>query len=276
MKYFIFLALFAATYTAPVQDDKIVGGYECRKNSVPYQVYLRRSVGFGYCAGALISRTWVVVPAHCPDNNMKVHLGEHDHSVDEGTEQIIDAEKFIKHPDFIRDSQNDLNDNDIMLIKLSKPATLNNYVRTVSLPTSCAVAGTKCLISGWGKSQQNTENISGKHFGQGWSDSNIYMFSSSFKDNYSDPLMCLDVPILSDTSCNSSFPGLISSNMFCAESIEEDPNFCMRDFDTPLVCNGQLQGLWSWGQDCVWGNTPGVYTKVCKFTSWIREIMISE
>uniref|UniRef100_A0A3Q1GN32 Serine protease 1 n=1 Tax=Acanthochromis polyacanthus TaxID=80966 RepID=A0A3Q1GN32_9TELE len=132
-----------------------------------------------------------------------------------------------------------------MLIKLSKPATLNNYVRTVSLPTSCAVTGTKCLISGWGK------------------------------NNYSDPLMCLDVPILSDTSCNSSFPGLISSNMFCAESIEEDPNFCMRDFDTPLVCNGQLQGLWSWGQDCVWGNTPGVYTKVCNYNSWISSTMAS-
>uniref|UniRef100_A0A3Q1GHC2 trypsin n=1 Tax=Acanthochromis polyacanthus TaxID=80966 RepID=A0A3Q1GHC2_9TELE len=161
--WFIFVCLIWNANAARVQDDKIVGGYECRKNSVPYQVYL--NPGFGFCAGALISRTWVVASAHCFHFNMKVHLGEHDLNVDEGTEQIIDAEKIIRHPDSVLGH---LNDNDIMLVKLSKPATLNNYVRTVSLPTSCAVAGTKCLISGWSgwrESQQNMENISGKHFG---------------------------------------------------------------------------------------------------------------
>uniref|UniRef100_A0A3P8TKN9 trypsin n=1 Tax=Amphiprion percula TaxID=161767 RepID=A0A3P8TKN9_AMPPE len=239
MRYFIFLALFAATYAAPVQDDKIIGGYECRKNSVPYQVYLRRV--FGFCAGALISRTWVVAPAHC----YTVILGEDDLGVDEGTEQIIDIEKTIDHPHVHWDY---LYNNDIMLVKLSKPATLNNYVRTVSLPTSCAVAGTKCLISGWGRKG----------------------------GSYPDRLMCLDVPILSDTSCRSSYPGEISSNMFCAESITESEGPCLRDFDTPLVCNGQLQGLMSFGKDCIWEEKPAVYTKVCKYNSWIREIMMSE
>uniref|UniRef100_A0A3P8TK32 trypsin n=1 Tax=Amphiprion percula TaxID=161767 RepID=A0A3P8TK32_AMPPE len=246
MKYFIFLALFAATYAAPVQDDKIIGGYECRKNSVSYLAYV--NYGFGFCAGALISRTWVVAPALCGWNRMKVHLGEHNLGVDEGTEQIIDIEKTIDHPHVHWDY---LYNNDIMLVKLSKPATLNNYVRTVSLPTSCAVAGTKCLISGWPE----------------W---------SVPEGSYPDRLMCLDVPILSDTSCNSAFPGLISSNMFCAESIKEGIGSCLGDFGGPLVCNGQLQGLMSWGQDCTWENTPAVYTKVCKYNSWIREIMMSE
>jgi trypsin len=37
-----------------------------------------------------------------------------------------------------------------MLIKLSSPASLNSQVAPVALPSSCAPAGTLCLISGWG------------------------------------------------------------------------------------------------------------------------------
>ena len=48
---------------APIEDDKIVGGYECRKNSVPYQVSLNS--GYHFCGGSLISSTWVVSAAHC-------------------------------------------------------------------------------------------------------------------------------------------------------------------------------------------------------------------
>ncbi|XP_051813412.1 trypsin-3-like [Acanthochromis polyacanthus] len=246
MKYFIFLALFAATYAAPVQDDKIVGGYECRKNSVPYQVSLNK--GYHFCGGALISSKWVVSAVHCFGSSfVRVNLGEHNLAVNEGTEQVSYAHKVIPHPDYTVFST----DNDIMLIELSPPVTLNNYVRTVSLPTSCAVTGTKCLISGWG-------------------------YTSNSGDSYSDRLMCLEVPILSDISCNSSYPGQITSNMFCAGFLQGGMGSCEGDFGGPLVCNGQLQGVMFWGEDCGLKNKPAVYTKVCKYNSWIRETMMSE
>ncbi|XP_010786247.1 trypsin-1 [Notothenia coriiceps] len=63
MKYFILLALLAAAYAAPIEDDKIVGGYECRKNSVQYQVSLNS--GYHFCGASLISSTWVLSAAHC-------------------------------------------------------------------------------------------------------------------------------------------------------------------------------------------------------------------
>ena len=34
--------------------------------------------------------------------------------------------------------------------RLSKPASLNRYVKTVSLPSSCVSSGSRCLITGWG------------------------------------------------------------------------------------------------------------------------------
>ena len=79
-------------------------------------------------------------------SRIQVRLGEHNIATNEGTEQFINSVKVIKHP---RYSSRNL-DNDIMLIKLSKPATLNSYVRAVSLPSSCAGSGSRCLISGWG------------------------------------------------------------------------------------------------------------------------------
>jgi trypsin len=90
-----------------------------------------------------------------------VRLGEHHIRVNEGTEQYISSSSVIRHPNY---SSYNIN-NDIMLIKLSKPATLNSYVRAVSLPSSCAGSGSRCLISGWGNTLasgcKNTANQTG-------------------------------------------------------------------------------------------------------------------
>ena len=53
-------------------------------------------------------------------------MGEHHIRVTEGNEQFITSSRAIGHPNY---SSYNI-DNDIMLIKLSKPASLNSYVKT--------------------------------------------------------------------------------------------------------------------------------------------------
>ncbi|KAK9407919.1 anionic trypsin-like [Crotalus adamanteus] len=60
---FAFLGAAVAATLSEDDDDKIVGGYTCRRNSVPYQVSIH--IGYHICGGSLIHDQWVVSAAHC-------------------------------------------------------------------------------------------------------------------------------------------------------------------------------------------------------------------
>ncbi|XP_039389031.1 trypsin I-P1-like isoform X3 [Mauremys reevesii] len=132
-----------------------------------------------------------------------------------------------------------------MLIKLASAATLNSYVNTIALPTSCVTTGTQCLISGWGN-------------------------TLSSGTNFPDLLQCVKAPVLSSSQCSSAYQGKITSNMICIGYLEGGKDSCQEDSGGPVVCNGVLQGIVSWGTGCALKGYPGVYTKVCNYVSWIQ------
>ncbi|XP_030639319.1 trypsin-2-like [Chanos chanos] len=239
MRSLVFLVLLGAAFA--FEDDKIVGGYECKRHSQPWQVSL--NAGYHFCGGSLINQNWVVSAAHCYKSRIEVRLGEHHIQLNDGTEQFIDSSRVIRHPDY----NSRTIDNDIMLIKLSTPATLNSYVQPVALPSSCAPAGTRCTVSGWGNTMSTTDDRN--------------------------KLQCLEIPILSFTDCNNSYPGMITDAMFCAGYLEGGKDSCQGDSGGPVVCNGELQGVVSWGYGCAEKNHPGVYAKVCIFNQWIDQTM---
>uniref|UniRef100_A0A8C0WRP9 Peptidase S1 domain-containing protein n=1 Tax=Castor canadensis TaxID=51338 RepID=A0A8C0WRP9_CASCN len=226
----------------PVDEaDKIVGGYTCEENSVPYQVSLHDGYSY-YYGSSLINDLWVVSAAHCYDYYIQVRLGEHNIKVIEGDEQFIKAAKAIRHPSYNSKTL----DNDVLLINLSSPASLNSRVATVFLPSSCAPAGTQCLISGWGNTLSSGVKIP-------------------------DLLQCLEAPRLSQAYCEVSYPGKVTSNMVCAGFLEGGKDSCQDDSSGPVVCNGELQGIVSWSYGCALKDNPGIYTKVCRYLDWIQD-----
>ncbi|KAG9471496.1 hypothetical protein GDO78_014540, partial [Eleutherodactylus coqui] len=212
------------------------------KNSVPYRVSLNSS--YYLCGGFLINSLWMASAAHCYKMSIQVRLGEHNIASSEGTEQFINSAKVVRHGSYNSRTL----DNDIMLIKLSTPATLNSYVKTAPLPNGCAPAGTSCLISGWGNTLSSGTNMPSQ-------------------------LQCLNAPILTTAQCTNAYPGEITNNMICVGYLEGGKDSCQGDSGGPVVCNGQLQGVVSWGYGCALKNYPGVYTKVCNYNSWISNTM---
>nr|ABI63359.1 protease serine 2 preproprotein [Homo sapiens] len=240
MNLLLILTFVAAAVAAPFDDDdKIVGGYICEENSVPYQVSLNS--GYHFCGGSLISEQWVVSAGHCYKSainsklsgrgceyhRIQVRLGEHNIEVLEGNEQFINAAKIIRHPKYNSRTL----DNDILLIKLSSPAVINSR---------------ESLISGWGN-------------------------TLSSGADYPDELQCLDAPVLSQAECEASYPGKITNNMFCVGFLEGGKDSCQGDSGGPVVSNGELQGIVSWGYGCAQKNRPGVYTKVYNYVDWIKD-----
>uniref|UniRef100_A0A3B3XK37 trypsin n=1 Tax=Poecilia mexicana TaxID=48701 RepID=A0A3B3XK37_9TELE len=228
-------------------DNRIVGGTVVEPYSIKYQASLlyRDSL---FCGGTLVHPQWVVSACIvyffffnnlCRNQLMKVVLGEHNIKEKEGYEQIFDVLLIIKHYQF-----NYWNlDNDIMLLKLDRPAVINEVVSPVILPRTGTLQNfARCTVSGWG-------------------------VTSVYGQSLSPELMSVDVDYFAD--CWYYYYFRITNNMICAGSTDGGRDSCQGDSGGPLVCNGRLEGIVSWGIGCAYAFYPGVYTNVRNYVSWI-------
>ncbi|XP_075764378.1 uncharacterized protein LOC102447103 [Pelodiscus sinensis] len=233
----------AAASLAEEDEERILGGKPCGVGSRPYQAALLRN-GRSFCGGSLVHPKWVLTAAHCRIDigSVRVHLGDYDLRVREGTEQIRRIRSYHKHPRFKAQGL----DNDFMLLELNKPVQLNDFVKTIRLATRCPTPGTRCRVSGWGT-------------------------ITSPKKQRPDVLQCADIYTVSRARCLETYPGKITENMFCAGVEQGGIGSCKGDSGSPVVCNGRLQGVVSWGKFiCGQPGEPRVYSNVCKAVRWVR------
>ncbi|XP_026514323.1 trypsin-3-like [Terrapene carolina triunguis] len=240
----IAMLVVGAAAASDTEGIRVIGGRNCLFGSRPYQVALLRN-GRLTCGGSLIAPKWVLTAAHCGRrgiSSLRVHLGDYNLQVKEPTEQIRRIRNFFVHPRYNICPR----DNDFMLLELDEPAQLNNYVNTINLATRCPSPGTRCSVSGWGTIKSPQRLLPAI-------------------------LQCADLYSVSQARCRDIYQGRITENMFCAGVEQGGISSCKGDSGGPLVCNGELQGVVSWGKSvCALPGQPRVYANVCKAAEWVR------
>ncbi|XP_057303991.1 chymotrypsin B-like isoform X2 [Hydractinia symbiolongicarpus] len=175
--------------------------------------------------------------------------GEDDREKASGSEQIISAAHFETHGKY--NQPTNLN-NDIALIRLSKPARLNKYVKPICLPlqgTKPGKAGS-CYLSGWGKSTQPGQYVNRLHHAK--------------------------LSIMESDKCKKSNSKYvpITPQMLCATG-ENMASGCYGDNGGPFVCQAAnerwtLHGVFSWGSPrCSVSDAYSVFARVSSFRQWI-------
>lgn len=243
-------------------DDKeraadIVGGQAADLGEYPWQAMLLDSSGRFFCGGSLIHAKWVLTAGHCTYGITvaRVVLGAHDRTnSSESGRQTITVLRTIRHPNYNDNTTN----NDIALLELSQPATLNSRVATIPYVISPGddplfAAGVNSVVTGWGATSE------------GGSSPAI--------------LQEVTVPIVSQDICRQAYGSSLTNNMFCAGLAQGGKDSCQGDSGGPLsVSSGssrKLAGIVSWGNGCARPGFYGIYTRVANYTAWIQQYIPS-
>uniref|UniRef100_A0A8C3T925 Granzyme A n=1 Tax=Chelydra serpentina TaxID=8475 RepID=A0A8C3T925_CHESE len=226
----------------------IIGGYAVTPHSRPYMALIK---GKDYCGGALIKENWVLTAAHCKIDKGTVILGAHSFSKKEKEQQIIKITRSIRYPCF----NDQKKENDIMLLQLQRKAKINKAVKTIKLPNTDTdpKPGTQCKVAGWGIIKNGDRKPS-------------------------DILREVNITIIDRRICNDqihyNYNPIITMNMVCAGDKNGGKDSCVGDSGGPLICNGELKGITSFGKTnkCGAVQSPGVYARLTKtYLLWIKK-----
>ncbi|XP_007069771.2 granzyme B isoform X2 [Chelonia mydas] len=230
---------------------EIIGGKNAKPHSRPYMAYLdiQRRNKLINCGGFLVAENFVLTAAHCNGDKITVKLGAHNISKQERSQQEIPVCRHILHPQYDSETTN----NDIMLLQLAETVKLNKWVKTIPLPRTNKreKPGTKCSVAGWGRTSKQSESAPATTL----QEANLKVLEDD---------VCLKNP-------DVTYYDYDASTMMCVGDPKKGKASFRGDSGGPLVCGKRAQGIVSWGSQN--SASPGVYTRVSTFISWIKETM---
>ncbi|XP_037001023.2 granzyme A [Artibeus jamaicensis] len=231
---------------------QIIGGDEVTPHSRPYMALIK-GVNGSTCGGALIEDRWVLTAAHCLLNKRsRVILGAHSRTAHEPEKQIMSVKKAFPYPCYDEHTH----EGDLQLVQLQKKAKITKNVAILNLPKrgSDVKPGTGCQVAGWGVINNQ------RHMPNG--------------------LREVNVTVIDRKTCNDphhyDYHPVIGLNMLCAGSPKGGKDSCNGDSGGPLICEGTLRGITSFGKAGRCGDPrwPGVYVLLSqKYLTWIVRTM---
>ena len=268
-----YYALPAASVQTQAVRPSVVGGITATVGAWPWQAAIvdasaASDLNGQYCGGTLIDADWVLTNASCVDgylpSQLVVVLGRQLLSANTG--QRLGVAQILINPDYnvIQKGESQgavyIDQNDIALLRLAKPATINAQVAPIALLTPAnaplANAGINATVTGWG-------NLSGADDG----------------NSFPDALHQVSLPIVSNQVCQTAYGSkfTVTAGMLCAGVPLGGVDACPGDDGGPLVVpdgkGGWLQAgivSFKYGRGCGKANQYGVYTRVSQYASWIN------
>ncbi|XP_047630434.1 hepatocyte growth factor-like protein isoform X3 [Phacochoerus africanus] len=143
-------------------------------------------------------------------------------------------------------------DSQLVLLKLERPATLNQRVALICLPPERYVVppGTKCEIAGWGETK-------------GTGDDTVLNMAS--------------LNVISNQECNVKHRGRIRESEMCTEGLLAPVGACEGDYGGPLACFTHdcwvLEGIIIPNRVCARPRWPAIFMRVSVFVDWINKVM---
>ncbi|KAH8266642.1 hypothetical protein KR018_004797, partial [Drosophila ironensis] len=231
-------------------NGRVVGGTAAAANSAPYAVSMQYS-GTHYCAASILNANWLVTAAHCLANSAQV-LGS---TLVAGSIAVAGTASTTQKRSITYFVVNELYTGgtvpyDIGLVYTPTAFVWSAAVAPVTLPSSGVVPTGTATLYGWGST----------------STTNTASYPTTLQ-------VASNLPIISLTSCESALGTKgsdVHSTNLCTGPLTGGVSICTSDSGGPLVQNGVLIGLVSWGKlPCGQADSPSVYVQVSSFISWI-------
>ncbi|XP_041585108.1 arginine esterase isoform X3 [Vulpes lagopus] len=188
-------------------------------------------------------------------SNYEVWLGRYNLLESENEGQLVKVRKGFIHPLYKKKVQRAVirpgedRSHDLMLLHLAEPAKITKAVRVMDLPKKEPPLGSTCYVSGWGSTDPETNLQPGS-------------------------LQCVDLKLLSNNQCAKVYTQKVTKFMLCAGVLEGKKDTCKGDSGGPLICDGVLVGITSWGATpCGKPQMPSLYTRVMPHLMWIKDTM---
>ncbi|XP_050353680.1 trypsin, alkaline C-like [Nymphalis io] len=235
---------------------RIVGGSNADIEDYPYMALILASrddyiqIRFiPFCGGSLITTRAVLTAAHCFLNNVlttnhfRVRLGS---TLANFGGHVHRVENWIKHPGYTFPRLY----HDIAILKLATPATLSSRVALAPIagPNYLVADNTTVTAAGWGILEKSFKKLTYK--------------KSTTREIYTELQSLLGEHQVPNVTYEIVRAGILGVG---------GKDACSGDSGGPLLHQGVVIGVTSWGHECAHPKYPGVFVNVPSYTSWIVE-----